>query len=113
MDMTLRESGGRIILAIVGEININNSGQLRTVLQNLISDGKKILSLNMEHVSFIDSSGIGTMLSIVPQLRDLRGDLTVINPSKTVLRIFQLTKLTTVFQIAEAEDAALRGAFSP
>jgi anti-sigma B factor antagonist len=83
-----------------------------TLLRNLISDllilGHNRILLNLEGVNSIDSAGFAYLIGSLVSVRKQRGDLKLLNPTKSVWAVLQLFKLHTVFDIREDEAAAVR-----
>jgi len=63
--------------------------------------------INLEKVSYIDSSGIGALISSLSNLKKYQGGLKIINVYASVKKVFELTKLTSFFEIYESEGEAL------
>ena len=80
---------------------------LRDLMNSLLSDGKRRFVLNLAAVDYIDSSGLGQLISIWSSIRNKNGHMTLLNPSKRVQRLFEITRLDTVFDIFEEEPEAV------
>ena len=80
---------------------------LRDLMNSLLSDGKRRFVLNLAAVDYIDSSGLGQLISIWSSIRNKNGHMTLLNPSKRVQRLFEITRLDTVFDIFEQEPEAV------
>jgi len=83
---------------------------LRDLMNGLLSEGRRQFVLNLTGVDYIDSSGLGQLVSIWSSVRNRNGHMTLLNPSKRVLRLFEITRLTTVFEICDQEADALQKA---
>ncbi|HYR44222.1 MAG TPA: STAS domain-containing protein [Terriglobia bacterium] len=83
---------------------------LRDLMNRLLSEGRRQFVLNLAGVDYIDSSGLGQLVSIWSSVRNKQGHMTLLNPSKRVLRLFEITRLTTVFEICDQEPDALQRA---
>ena len=99
-DVTILDLSGRITL---GE----GSVQLREAVKDLLSRGSRKILLNLEDVNYIDSSGIGELVSAYTTVRNQGGDLKLLNLTKKVHDLLQITKLYTVFDIKEDETSAV------
>jgi anti-sigma B factor antagonist len=104
-DVTIVDLGGRIVL---GE----GTAELRDLVRNLAGAGKKKILLNLSGVNYIDSSGLGELVSAFTSLRKQGGELKLLNLTKRVHDLLQITKLYTVFEITDDEAASLQS-FSP
>src|SRR5438552_7826004 len=83
---------------------------LRDLMNNLLGDGQQHFVLNLAGVDYIDSSGLGQLVSIWTSIRSKNGHLTLLNPSQRVERLFDITRLHTVFEIFAEEPAAVEKA---
>jgi len=84
---------------------------LRDTIRDLISKGSKKILLNLGNVTYIDSSGIGELVSAFTAVRREGGELKLLNLTKKVHDLLQITKLYTVFDIKDDEATAIK-AFS-
>ncbi len=100
-DVTVIDASGRITL---GE----GASALRDMIRDLMSSGNKKLLLNLGDVSFIDSSGIGEMVSGFTSVSNQGGALKLLNLTKRVQDLLQITKLYTVFEVFDDEAAGVR-----
>jgi anti-sigma B factor antagonist len=100
-DVTVIDASGRITL---GE----GSSTFRDTIRELATKGNKKLLLNLADVSYIDSSGIGEMVSGFTSVTNQGGQLKLLNLTKRVKDLLQITKLYTVFEVFEDEAAAVR-----
>ncbi|OFV95481.1 MAG: anti-anti-sigma factor, partial [Acidobacteria bacterium RIFCSPLOWO2_02_FULL_60_20] len=76
--------------------------------QDLITRGQKKVLLNLADVNYIDSSGLGALVSGFTTLTNQQGQLKLLNLAKKVQDLLQITKLLTVFEVYEDEKAALK-----
>jgi len=99
-DITLLDCSGKITLG-EGTMTVRN-----TVRDIVKADGKKII-LNLADVNYIDSSGIGELVSTYTTVTNSGGQLKLLNLTKKIHELLAITKLLTVFQVFENEQAAL------
>jgi len=103
-----RTAGDVTILDLSGKITIGEgSVQLREKVRQLLNDGKKKVLLNLGDVSYVDSSGIGELVSSYTTTRNQGGQLKLLNLTKKIQDLLSITKLLTVFETFEAEREAL------
>jgi anti-sigma B factor antagonist len=108
-DITAREVSHVTILDVTGRITLGHETErLRDSIRTLISAGKKKIVLNLEQVDFIDSSGVGELVSSFTAVRNAGGDLKLLNLTKKVQDILNVTKLYTVFDIKDDEFTAVK-----
>ncbi len=100
-DVTVIDANGRITL---GE----GSSTFRDTIKDLTARGNKKLLLNLGDVSYIDSSGIGEMVSGFTSVTNQGGELKLLHLNKRVKDLLQITKLYTVFEVFDDEAAAVR-----
>jgi len=112
MKMSTRQADGVTIVDLNGPITLEDgSPVLRETVQRLIGQGEKRLLLNLAAVQFIDTSGIGELISAFTSMRDQGGELKLLNLTKKVHDLIRITKLYAVFDIRDDEAAAIQ-AFS-
>jgi anti-sigma B factor antagonist len=99
-----RRVEGVTIVDLRGKIDFGDgSARLREILGDLVTRGKKKVLLNMKEVDFVDSSGIGEMVRGHVQLAKIGGQLKLVNLSKHVNMLLQVTRLNKVFEIFDDE----------
>jgi anti-sigma B factor antagonist len=103
-EVTIMDAEGRITAG-------DGSVTLRTTGRDLISTGHKNLVLNMAGISYMDSSGIGELVSLLSHANQ-GGSLRLLSPSKRVRDLLDMTHVMTLFQVFTEEDAAVRS-FDP
>lgn len=103
-DVAIVDVSGRIT---VGEGNV----MLREVVRQLIEAGHKKIAMNLHDVGYVDSSGLGELVKAYTTVCNQGGELKLVNPSKRVQDLLQLTRLSAVFTI-EADEASAIQSFS-
>jgi anti-sigma B factor antagonist len=97
------------ILDVTGRIVLGDEiGDLRDAVRNLIADGKKKIILNLAGVDYIDSSGVGELVSSYTTVRNAGGELKLLNLTQKVQDVLYVTKLYTVFDVREDEFTAIK-----
>jgi anti-sigma B factor antagonist len=99
--VSIVDCSGRITL---GE----GSVVLRDIVKDLLGKGQKKILLNLGDVNYIDSSGIGELVSAYTTVRNQGGELKLLNLTKKVHDLLQITKLYTVFDVKDDETAAVK-----
>ncbi len=107
MEIQQREKDGVVILDIQGEIDLYNAPEIKETIQKLIDQQKYNVLINLAKVSYIDSSGIGALISSLSNLKKYQGALKITNVYASVKKVFELTKLTSFFEIYDSEEEAL------
>ena len=109
MKISNRQVDGVSIVDCSGRITLGEgSVTLRDTVRELLSKGKKKILLNLGEVNYIDSSGIGELVSAFTTVRNQGGDLKLLNLTKKVHDLPQITKLYTVFDVKDDEAAAVK-----
>lgn len=108
MKITTRQVDGVTILDLSGRITLGEgSVMLRDAVRDLLAKGSKQILLNLGDVNYIDSSGIGELVSAYTTARNQGGELKLLNLTKKVHDLLQITKLYTVFDVKDDEASAV------
>lgn len=108
LNITERRSRDIIILDLDGKIKLGEGcGELHKALRLSIEKGEKRVLLNLEKVSYIDSSGLGELVSGYAAFKRSDGEMKLLNLSPNVHQLMTLTKLLTVFDVYENETIAV------
>jgi anti-sigma B factor antagonist len=106
---TSRTIGDVAIVDFSGKITLGEgSSTLRNTIRQLVELGHRKIVLNLSDVDYIDSSGIGELVSGYTTLRSASGELKLLNLTKRVHDLLQITRLFTVFDVQSDEDDAIR-----
>jgi anti-sigma B factor antagonist len=107
MEITLREDGQVTILNLTGRLDLATGSALKQQVKKLFEKEKTTLHLNLQDVEFINSSGLGALVSIMKEIRLRKGRLTLSNLATYVQEIFEITQLSHIFEIFATEEEAL------
>jgi anti-sigma B factor antagonist len=103
-----RQAGDVTILDMDGKITIGEgSVALRSAVRRLIEEGKKNILLNLSNVSYVDSSGIGELVSSYTTVNREGGQLKLLGLTAKIKDLLSITKLLTVFDTYEDESSGL------
>jgi anti-sigma B factor antagonist len=103
-----RQAGDITILDMDGKVTIGEgSVALRTAIRRLLEEGKKKILLNLGGVGYIDSSGIGELVSSFTAINKEGGQLKLLNLTQKLQDLLGITKLLTVFDVYDSESDAL------
>ncbi len=109
MNIHTRTVGDVHILDISGKIILGQGTMVvRNTIKDLLHNGVKKIVLNLAEVSYIDSSGVGEMVSSFTAVAKVGGQLRLLNLTARVREILAITRLLTVFQVYDNEQAAVR-----
>ena len=108
MKSITRQVNGITIVDLSGRITLGEgSVVLRDLVRDLVTKGQRKILLNLGDVTYIDSSGIGELVSAFTTVRNQGGELKLLNLTKKVHDLLQITKLYTVFDVKDDEVAAV------
>ena len=109
MELNGRIEGQDVLVIELREDNLDASNvrEFRDAVQSLIQDRSKVV-LDMAGVNFVDSSGLGALISCLRQLNGKRGDFRLCEMSRTVRALFELMRMHRVFNIPEPRADAVR-----
>ena len=106
---SIREKEGVTIVDISGRIVLGpESAAIRELVCDLLSNGRKNILFNLGDVNYIDSSGLGSLVIALTSVRKQDGELKLLNLTKQIQDLIQLTRLYTVFDIMNDEAVAVR-----
>ena len=106
--LNTRKVNGHIIVEANGRLESGEPCiQLRELAKRLTSDGGRTFILNMQGISYMDSAGLGLLLSIYATIKNQGGELKLLNISSRVEELLRVTSLTDVFEIFEDENRAI------
>ncbi len=109
MKVNARQVDGVTVLDLSGRITLGEgSVVLRDAVRDLLSKGNKKIVANLADVNYIDSSGIGELVSAFTTVKGQGGELKLLNLTKKVHDLLQITKLYTVFDVKDNEAAAIK-----
>ncbi len=110
MSMTFktREVSGVTLVDLSGKITLGEGGMtLREEVRKLLAEGKKKIVLNLGEVNYIDSSGLGELVSAYTAVKNSGGELKLLNLTSKVRDLLVITKLVTVFDVKDDEGSAV------
>jgi len=108
MKATLRQVDGIVVIDMSGRITLGEGcTQLREMVREQLGKGTKHLLLNLADITYIDSSGIGELVSGFTTVSNQGGKLKLLNLTKKVHDLLQITKLYTVFDVYDDEAKAI------
>src|ERR1039458_173738 len=109
VNLSTRVVGGIVIVDIIGQLRLGEgTNVVRDLVRDLMGKNYKNILLNLADVRYIDSAGIGELVSCYTSVRNQGGQFKLMNLSKNVHNLLQITKLYTVFDIAEDQSKAIQ-----
>jgi anti-sigma B factor antagonist len=113
MSLDIRESSreGVVILSLKGRLTVGESSSVREKVTEVIAAGNVNVLLNLQHVEYIDSTGLGALVICFTSLKKAGGALKLVNPNKRNIELLLLTKLHTIFEVFSDEQDAVNSFF--
>ncbi|HOK55143.1 MAG TPA: STAS domain-containing protein [Armatimonadota bacterium] len=107
LETSTHEVDGIKVLDVAGEIDVYTAPKFKEAVNQIINEGQKDLVVNMEQVTYMDSSGFGTLLSATKRLRPEGGTVNLVACNSAIDRMLRITRLNTVFGTYQTVDEAL------
>lgn len=108
MDITVKDMGGNVaVVHLLGRLNMVSAPKLRAAVVKAVTDGHARLVIDLSDVEFIDSSGLGALVSGLKTTRQAGGDLRIAAPNEQVRLVLQLTNVERVLTTYDDVGKAL------
>ena len=107
MDVSRR--GPASVLRLAGAVGMTEASSLSRQLDELVEPTGCVVVLDLEHLDFMCSSGLGALLSAHAKARQAQGRVSLASPSPMVMRLLETTRLTNLFSVFPTVDAAIEG----
>jgi anti-sigma B factor antagonist len=108
MKAEVRQVEGVVVVDLSGQIKLGEgSSVVRDTVKDLLSKGHRNILLNLGNVSYIDSSGIGELVAAFTSVRNQGGEMKLLNLTRKINDLLQITKLYTVFDVRDDEAEAV------
>ena len=104
----IRRVDEAIVVVVVGELTLREAPAFHSALLELCEESPKHLVVELSEVSFIDSSGVGTLTDVFRKMNQRGGRLALVGLRKMVRSVFEITRLDQFLAIFETEEEALR-----
>ena len=111
LDIRVTEREGVTILALKGRLTVGEASSVREKVNEELAQGKKNLILDLEHVDYIDSTGLGSMVICYTTIKKAGGMLKLLHLNKRNIELLLLTKLHTIFEVFSDEQDAVNSFF--
>ncbi|MFH0980938.1 MAG: STAS domain-containing protein [Planctomycetota bacterium] len=102
----VRREGGTTVVAAQGEIDLRHSPDFHKTLMKLCEERPQILVIHLGEVTYMDSSGVGTLVAIFRRTKEYGGRMVLVAPTARVRGIFEITRLDRFFTIKDSESEA-------
>ena len=109
MAFTVSEASGITVVDVDGQLIVGNRQELKQKVLDELEEGARKFVIDFENTGYIDSSGLGVLVSLSKKIREQGGQLRLASLNEDLRTLFELTKLDTLFEIADSRDEALEG----
>jgi anti-sigma B factor antagonist len=107
MSFHVSQHGEVTIIEVEGQLIVGNRQDLKQKVLDELERGVRKVLVDFSRAGYIDSSGLGVLVSLAKKIREMGGDLRLANLNDDLQTLFELTKLDTLFQISETRERAL------
>lgn len=107
MSFEISDAEGVTLVRVDGELTVGNRERFKQVVLQRVSDGDRKFVMDFADSSYIDSTGLGSLVSLSRKIREAGGRLRLAGLNEDLQTLFELTKLDTVFEIADTRAAAM------
>jgi len=108
MEITQHTVGGVTVLSLKGRLVAEDGDAVRTAIDALVQQGRVELVVDLQEVTYIDSSGLGLLVSKYVSVRRVGGDVKLLHLTPRSSHLFAITHLTQVFDVFDSEADAVR-----
>jgi anti-sigma B factor antagonist len=102
-----KDRSGVVVVRVEGQLIVGNRSELKELVQRALDAGERKFVLDFGGTGYIDSSGLGALVSLSKRVREAGGELRLAGLNEDLRSLFELTKLDTLFAIAETPAQAL------
>lgn len=107
MSFRISDTDGVVLVEVDGELIVGNREEFKEVVIDRLDDGGRKFLVDFAESSYIDSSGLGALVSLSKRIREAGGELRLAGLNDDLRTLFELTKLNTLFQILDNRELAL------
>ena len=107
MDISRRAKGEIAILKLSGRLDLESSESLKSTVDGVLADNFRKMILVLNGVNFINSSGLGSLISILKKVNQNQGRMILTGMAPYVKDVFEITQLTNIFEIHNDENQAV------
>lgn len=107
MSFSIERAGDVTVVTVEGELTVGNRGQLKEMVLARLAQGDESFVIDFDQTGYIDSSGLGVLVSLSKRIREQGGRLRLAGLNQDLRTLFELTKLDSLFQISDTRSAAL------
>jgi anti-sigma B factor antagonist len=108
MSFTITKQGDVVVVDVEGQLIVGNRQELKQKVLDELEKGERKFLIDFSRTGYIDSSGLGVLVSLSKKIREQGGELRLANLNDDLKTLFELTKLDTLFQIADTRERGLQ-----
>jgi anti-sigma B factor antagonist len=109
MSFQVNREGDVTVVDVEGQLIVGNRQELKQKVLEELEGGERTFVIDFENTGYIDSSGLGVLVSLSKKIREQGGELRLAGLNEDLRTLFELTKLDTLFKIADTRSEALQG----
>lgn len=102
-DLNLIDQGDHYLIELIGDLDIYNNKKFKEKLADIYEELDKDLVVDCEKLEYIDSTGLGSFISLLKLTRDEEKEITVKNLKKNIKKVFKITDLDKLFNLGDDE----------
>jgi anti-sigma B factor antagonist len=106
LSSTTSDRGADAVVTLAGEVDLYTAPELKQELHRLVGEGARRFVIDMSETTFVDSTTLGVLLSVLKRVRPEAGAVVLVCPDANVRRIFEITLLDRVFPIVDTREEA-------
>jgi anti-sigma B factor antagonist len=109
MGFSVVKENGVTVVDVEGQLIVGNRQELKAKVLEELEGGERKFAIDFSQTGYIDSSGLGVLVSLSKKIREQGGELRLSSLNEDLRTLFELTKLDTLFRIADSREDALEG----
>lgn len=102
LELNISDPEGNALIQVKGEVDLNSAPQLRDAILKAVKKAASQVSVDLSHVAYMDSSGVATLVEGLKACREPGKAFVLLAPSQSVMKVLQLSRLDSVFNIQAA-----------
>ena len=107
MSFSMQHENGVLVVDVDGQLVVSNRQELKQKVLDELEGGERKFLIDFEKTGYIDSSGLGVLVSLSKKIREQGGELRLVSLNDDLKTLFELTKLDTLFQITDSRERGL------
>lgn len=113
MSFTHTRTESHLLIEVTGQLVVGNRQEFKQAVLEEIEQGARLVLVDFTNATYIDSSGLGALVSLGKRVRDMGGDLRLVGLNDDMRSLFELTRLDALFPLFASKDDALKSPFKP